>query len=147
MKYINKLTLNITREAVPMMYKSTIKASKDSVDFFRKIWDKDLLLRERFYVLFLDRSHKPIGYDLLSVGGVSSTVVDTKLIFSTALKALASSIIVAHNHPSGQLKPSKADQRLTTKIVEAGKCLEIQVLDHLILTYDSYYSFADNELI
>ena len=63
------------------------------------------------------------------------------------LKALASAIIVAHNHPSGQLKPSRADERLTTKIVKAGKCLEIEVLDHIILTYDSYYSFADNELI
>ncbi|MCB4800382.1 JAB domain-containing protein, partial [Neotamlana laminarinivorans] len=79
----------------------------------------------------------------LSKGGVSGTVVDAKLVFSVALKCNASSIVIAHNHPSGNLKPSEADLRLTKKLKEAGNYLDVKVLDHIILSREGYYSFAD----
>lgn len=85
-----------------------------------------------------------VGYSLISLGGISGTITDTRLIFSIGLQSLASSIILAHNHPSGNNEPSEADTRITRKFKEAGSYLDIQVLDHLILTQDSYYSFADN---
>ena len=84
-----------------------------------------------------------MGYLKLSEGGISGTVADSRLIFSTALKSLASSLILLHNHPSGNNKPSNADIELTKKLVSIGKLMEIPVLDHLIICQDSYYSFAD----
>jgi DNA repair protein RadC len=85
--------------------------------------------------------------DIISRGGISGTVADPKLIFAAALKASASSIILAHNHPSGSLKPSEADIRLTKKLKEGGLYLEIPVLDHIILSKEGYYSFADEGLL
>lgn len=83
----------------------------------------------------------------VSSGGMAGTVADPKLIFSTALKAGASSIILSHNHPSGNLKPSQADIALTQKIIKAGSFLDIAVLDHIIITSEGYYSFADEALL
>lgn len=78
------------------------------------------------------------------LGGISGTITDTRLIFSIGLQSLASSIIIAHNHPSGNKEPSEADNRITNKIKEAGSYLDIQVLDHIILTQENYYSYSDN---
>jgi len=94
-------------------------------------------------LLCLDRSNRVIGYRKIGQGGVSGCVVDPKIIFSIALACGASSIMIAHNHPSGQLKPSEADVTLTKKIKEAGRMLDITVLDHIIITSDGYMSFAD----
>jgi DNA repair protein RadC len=104
-------------------------------------------LREEFYILLLNRANRIYGYYLLSQGGTSGTVVDPKLIFSIALKCNAHGIILAHNHPSGNTKPSEADIQITKKVKEGGKLLEIDVLDHIILTSDSYLSFADEGLM
>ncbi|MNT62434.1 hypothetical protein D3C72_2001540 [compost metagenome] len=88
-----------------------------------------------------------IGISLISTGGKSGTLADPKIIFSIALKAQAASIIVAHNHPSENLTPSQADLHLTRRLVEAGKVLDLMVVDHLIVTADKFYSFGDEGLI
>ena len=100
-----------------------------------------------FIFFCLNRANKVIGYAFISLGGVSGTVADPKVIFSTALLANASSIILAHNHPSGNTESSAADQALTKKLIQAGSFLDIQVQDHLIITPDTYLSFADENLM
>ena len=102
---------------------------------------------ENFWVVYLNRAHQVIHRQLISRGGVSGTLVDPKLVFKYALDHLASAVILIHNHPSGQLKPSEADKNLTRKLVVAGQNLEIPVLDHLIFTNSGYFSFADESLI
>lgn len=97
--------------------------------------------------MLLNRANKVLGYYLVSIGGLTGTVVDQRIIFQVALKANACSIILAHNHPSGQLTPSQADIDLTKKIVSAGQFLDITVLDHIILTAENSYSFADEGLM
>ncbi len=121
-----------------------ISSSEDAVNIFREIWSSQIEIREEFIVLLLDRSNRVLGYQLLSKGGTTGTIADLKLIFSVALQALASAIIIAHNHPSGNLQPSDADIRLTAKIEQAGSQLDIPLFDHIILTKESHYSFADN---
>ncbi len=102
---------------------------------------------ERFYVILLHRNNTVIDVVRISQGGVSGTVADAKLIFKAALERLASGIIAAHNHPSGNPNPSKADVWLTANLKEAGKLLDINVLDHLIVAGEKYFSFADDKLI
>jgi DNA repair protein RadC len=102
------------------------------------------LNHEEFWILLLNRANKVIGKEKISAGGVSGTVVDAKIIFRKTLEvAPASSIILCHNHPSGNRNPSQADIDLTKKLKDAGEKLDILVLDHLIIAEDSYYSFAD----
>lgn len=103
---------------------------------------------EEFVVLLLNKSNKVIGLFRVSRGGTCGTVVDIKIVFAAAIKAMASGVILAHNHPSGNLQPSHADIDLTRKCCEGGKLLEIAVLDHLILSPDEgYYSFADEMML
>src|SRR5699024_4495104 len=102
---------------------------------------------ESFFILLMDRGNNTIGYAKISQGGVAGTVVDSKIVFKYALDTLASGIILAHNHPSGTLLPSKEDKKLTDKMVSAGKLMDIPILDHLILTEDNFFSFEDNGLI
>ncbi|NND32402.1 MAG: DNA repair protein RadC [Saprospiraceae bacterium] len=102
---------------------------------------------EEFWILYLDRSHRLIESCRISSGGVSGTVVDSKVVFSKALQLLASSIVLCHNHPSGQLKPSKYDLQITRKIKESGQMLDISVIDHLIVGHGNYLSMADEGLI
>jgi DNA repair protein RadC len=150
-----KATLSIVSE-VQLSYKSKIKASDRPVvtnsrsvfELLKEIWDEDSIeLYESFKVLFLNKSHRVIGMYPLSTGGISGTVADPRLIYIAALKIAACGIILAHNHPSGGLNPSRADIDLTEKIKMAGKLLDIIVLDHLIITPEAYYSFADQGLL
>ena len=97
--------------------------------------------------MLLNRANRVIGISDISTGGVSGTVADPKVIFGIALKANASSIILAHNYPSGNLNPSQPDVSLTNRLKQAGKILQLSVLDHLIITRDGYYSFADEGLM
>jgi DNA repair protein RadC len=128
--------------------KITICNSSDCANLFRKIWDKDSLpIYESFIVIFLDRQNKSIGWLKISQGGITGTVTDIRLIFSAALKCLATGLLIAHNHPSGNLKYSEADNAITQKIKEAGKILDINLIDHIILTEENYFSFADNSNI
>ena len=125
-----------------------IHCSQDAHEIFRTLWNKNIGVQEEFNLLLLNRSNKVIGFINLSKGGISSTIVDLKIAFAAVLKSCSSSIVLAHNHPSGNLNPSTQDISLTEKFVEAGKLLEIKILDHLILTPDNqYYSFLDNGLI
>lgn len=102
---------------------------------------------EQFKIMLLNRANKILGIFTVSTRRVAGTVADSKVIFVTALKGNASSIILAHNHPSGNLKPSAADRQLTNKLTQAGKLLDISLLDNLIITADGYFSFADKGLI
>lgn len=124
-----------------------ITSSKDAYSIFLLIWEEPLELLESFYVLFLNKANKVLGYRCISKGGVTGTVVDPRCIFQAALLVNASAVILAHNHPSGALTTSDADVAITKKITEAGKFLDIAVLDHLIMTSESYFSFADEGLI
>jgi DNA repair protein RadC len=105
------------------------------------------LSREEFWILLLNRAHRIIKKKRVSEGGVSGTVADPKVIYKIALEDLASGVIVAHNHPSGNLQPSQSDIDLTKKLKEAGKFLEVQLLDHLIVAGNKYYSFADEGIL
>jgi DNA repair protein RadC len=122
-----------------------IKCSKDVADIFHPILSD--LLHEEFWILFLNRSNRVINKMKLSQGGISGTVTDVRLVMKKAIEFLASGIIVCHNHPSGNLNPSESDSKITEKIKEAGNLLDIQLLDHLIITDKDYYSFADNGMI
>jgi DNA repair protein RadC len=102
---------------------------------------------EVFFVLFLSRNHQVKSEKILSMGGTTATIVDVKMIFKEAVNQLASSILVAHNHPSGNLTPSQADREITFKIKETGKLLDIALIDHIIIGQDGYFSFADEGLI
>lgn len=141
---------------VELIYKSKVKASErpqvkkssDAYQILLKSWDENKLeFIEQFKVILLNRNNKVLGIYEASTGGVSGTIADAKLIFTAALKANASGIILSHNHPSGNLKPSQADIHLTNKLKEAGKLLDIQVLDHIIVTTEGYYSFADEGVL
>lgn len=126
----------------------TVTSSKDVYQLFFENWDSNRIeLQEQFKVMLLNRNNKVLGIVEISTGGMAGTLADPKLIFVAALKAGASYIILAHNHPSGQLNPSQADNDLTRKLIEGGKLLDITVLDHVILTVDSYFSFADENII
>lgn len=107
----------------------------------------NLQLRESFFIVLLNRANHVIGYYRLSQGGITGTVADIRLAFSIALKCLSSGMILTHSHPSGNLKPSHADISLTRKFKDVGQLLEIPILDHIILTDEGYYSFADEGLL
>lgn len=124
-----------------------ISSSTDAEKFFRMAWSDKLSYCEEFYILLLNRENKVLGVCKISSGGIAGTVADPKMIFQAALKANASSIILSHSHPSGNLKPSQADLDLTSKIKEAGKFLDLPVLDHMIITEEGYLSFADEGLM
>ena len=125
-----------------------ITCSKDIYEIFYNNWNLNKLeYVEQFKMLLLNRGNKVIGIYEVSTGGVAGTIADPKLIFSASLKCNATGIILAHNHPSGNLRPSQADIHLTKKIKSGGEILDIAVLDHLIVTAEGYYSFADEGLM
>jgi DNA repair protein RadC len=123
-----------------------IRCSQDGEKIMRSIWS-GMEHHETFIILCLNRANQLLGYHEVSRGGISGTITDIRIIFQVAVKSNASAIILSHNHPSGNLQPSDADKQITTKIVEAGKLFDISVLDHVILSEDSYFSFADENLL
>lgn len=124
-----------------------ILSSDDAVNYLREVVGDHQNVREVFIALYLNAQHKIIGHFVVSMGGITATVVDPKMVFSVALKCLARSVILCHNHPSGNIYPSDQDKQITKKLVEGGKLLEIVVLDHVILTEDAHYSFADEGIL
>ncbi|MEI8004874.1 MAG: JAB domain-containing protein [Bacteroidota bacterium] len=124
-----------------------ISSSRDCYQLLKSLWSNKLEYCEEFYVLLLNHANKVLGVAKISEGGISVTVVDPKKVFQTVLKANASAVILAHNHPSGNIQPSEADNKLTVKLKNAGMLLDVNVLDHLIITAESYYSYADNGCI
>jgi DNA repair protein RadC len=125
--------------------RAKISRSKDAFDLISNQFED--LMHEEFWVLYLDRSNKIITKQNLSKGGVSGTVVDARLLFKQAVECLASGIVLCHNHPSGNLKPSEEDLKLTKRLKEAAKLLDMVILDHLILAGKDFYSFADNGIL
>jgi DNA repair protein RadC len=141
---------------VELIYKSKVKASerpqicssKDAYNVLIQLWDDNKIeFVEQFKVLFLNKANKVLGAYEVSTGGISGTVADPRVIFVAALKANCCAIIVSHNHPSGNLKPSRQDEELTQKIKQAGQLLDIKLLDHVIITNEAYFSFADEGLV
>lgn len=139
------LELGRRRQLSDLVQRHSITCARDAYEvLLPQLID---LSYEEFWILLLNNSNHIIGKHRVSIGGVTATVVDAKLVFKPALEALATSVILAHNHPSGKLEPSKQDIDLTRKLKEAGKYLDISVLDHLIVSHTGFYSFADNGLM
>jgi DNA repair protein RadC len=125
--------------------KEALLGVKNAADILRMFWNPDTIeYYEEFKVLYLDRANHILGIQTIAKGGLNGVFVDVRLIFQGALKSNAHSIIVSHNHPSGNREPSESDRDLTRQIKAAGVILSINLLDHVIMTKDSYLSFVDN---
>ncbi len=135
------LELGKRRKLSDIQEKSQIKSSHDVFELMHPVLSD--LPHEEFWIIFLNRANKVISSRKISQGGLSGTVIDTRIIMKSALEQLASSIILCHNHPSGNKLPSQHDKSITIKLKEAGKIMDIPVLDHLIVTDGGYFSFAD----
>jgi DNA repair protein RadC len=142
---VSALELGRRRKEAVTQEKQKLSSSIDAYDLIKG--DLMDLTHEEFWVIMLNRSNRILKKNKISLGGVHGTVADPKIIFKAALEELASGIIVAHNHPSGNLTPSQQDIDLTKKLKESGKLLEIQLLDHLIVAGKNYYSFADEGIL
>ncbi len=139
------LELGRRRQAAAPLEKLVIKSSSDIASYLQTRL-KDYR-HEVFAVLFLNRANKINHFEIISEGGITGTIADPRIILRKALEQDAVNIILCHNHPSGSLKPSRVDEELTTKIKEAARFLDITVMDHLIVSEDGYYSFADEGLL
>lgn len=139
------MELGRRRQATAYREKTIVASSTDVANYLQTLL-KDYK-HEVFAVLFLNRSNKINHFQIISEGGITGTIADPRIILKKALEEDAVSIILCHNHPSGSLKPSKADEELTFKIKEAARYFDIKVLDHLIVSDDGYYSFADEGLL
>jgi DNA repair protein RadC len=146
----------ITLEEIKVSYRSTIKAadrpevktSKDIAELLRKVWDDDAMeLSEHCKIMLLNSSNRVMGIKTMAIGNIWRATVDTKLIFGIALKVPCSKIVLAHNHPSGNPRPSQQDISLTQDLVHVAKIFDMTILDHLIITRDTYFSFADEGLL
>ena len=142
---ITALELGKRRHFEQLEEKPVIKSSKSVFNIIQPIIGE--LEHEEFWVLYLNNSNKVVDKKQLSKGGITATMVDVRLIFKKAVALASVGIIVCHNHPSGKLNPSEADKDLTKKIKEAGKTLDIKLLDHLIITQKDYFSFADKGIL
>jgi DNA repair protein RadC len=120
-----------------------IISSKDAEKCFRGFWNEHISYKESMYILLLNRANYVLGYHLLSVGGTVGTVADVRVILQLLIKSNAHGFILAHNHPSGNTKPSEADIKLTNKVKEAAELFDVQLLDHLIITAAAFYSMTD----
>lgn len=125
--------------------KVKISKSSEAADFIRQFYTGDIDIFESSFILLLNRQNLTIGFAKLSQGGINSTIIDPRIVAHYAVKALASTVILCHNHPSGALKPSDSDLQLTKKVFSGLELLDIILLDHLILTSEGFYSIADNE--
>ena len=138
----------VYRTQVKPSLRPVVSQSKEVYELLKRNWDDTKIdLVEQFKDLLLNQANKVLGICELSTGGITGTVADPKLLFIAALKAAASNIILTHNHPSGNLKPSRTDIELTRKIKEAGQLLDITVLDHLIISSEGFYSLADEGMM
>ncbi|MCT4234997.1 JAB domain-containing protein [Elizabethkingia anophelis] len=139
---VNEIKLSYSRKGNS---EKLISCSRDAVDVFRQYFDHDEIdYRESFFTLYLNQANKVLGIKKISESGISSTIVDVRIIMQAALLCNATAIILAHNHPSGNLKPSNEDLKITQNIKDASNFLNIKLLDHCILTSTDYMSFADD---
>lgn len=139
------MELSRRRRGEEVLEKKKIASSVSVFELLQPIIGE--LPHEEFWIVYLNNSNKVIQKQLLSKGGITGTLVDVRLVLKNALEVGATGLILAHNHPSGTLKPSEADQQLTKKLKNAAESLDIKVLDHLIITEKAYFSFADENLL
>jgi DNA repair protein RadC len=125
------------------IYNVKIGKSQDVSDFIRTVYPVEINIREAMVVLYLNNSNRTLGYSIASIGGITGTLVDVRLVLRDALLTQSTGLILIHNHPSGTLQPSQADIAITDKVKKAANLMEIKLLDHLIITENQYYSFAD----
>jgi len=144
---LNELSITYTKK---LFSNTSITNSKAANLLIREMYQhtsSEVELKEYFFIVLLNRANEVIGYHKLSEGGICSTLVDKRLAFGTALKSLAVGLLLVHNHPSGSLKPSKEDINLTKDFKIAGELLDIAIIDHIIISAEDYYSFADEGLM
>ena len=139
------LEIGHRRAAQEVPEKIQIRESKDIYKVLQPYLSD--LQTEEFWAVFLNQNNRIVGKARLSAGGINQSVVDVRILFKTALEHLSTAIAIAHNHPSGNLKPSQEDLRITKQIADAGKILNIQLLDHLIISQNAYFSFADENIL
>jgi len=153
---LNEDLLNGQVAEVTLVYKSKVKPadrlqiknSEQMASVFRSVWNNENIeLQEECKVMYLNRANRILGIYQLSAGGTAGTIVDIKLVLMAALRLNASALAIAHSHPSGNTKPSSADEYLTEQIKKAADFIGMTLLDHIILTQDGYYSMADEGLI
>lgn len=144
-RILSAIELGKRRQAAPLPVKKSVSCSRDAYQLIRA--ELSELPREEFWVLLLSRSNRLMEKVKISQGGVSGTITDIRIILQSAFSKLASAMILCHNHPSGNLKPSQADLKITKKISEAAKLMDISVLDHIIVGDEAYFSFADENLL
>ena len=144
MKTIEKISL--VKESTEFK-RVKIGGSSDASEYIRQFYDSDIEIYESCFILLLNRQNQTIGYSKISQGGIVGTVVDVKLILKYVVESLATGVILAHNHPSGNLQPSRDDELITEKIKKALALVDSSLFDHVILTRDGYTSMADEGLI
>ena len=139
------LELGRRRQAAATLDKAVVKTSRDIAEYLKALL-KDYT-HEVFAVLFLNQANKINHFEIISKGGITGTVADPRIILKKALEEDATSIVLSHNHPSGSLKPSRADEEITKKITAAAQFFDIKVIDHIIVSEEGYYSFADEGIM
>jgi DNA repair protein RadC len=144
-----KIKVKVTySKYVPKDQRTTIKTSVEAANVAKELFNKNTISWvEEMYAVYLSRANDVIGTYLISKGGTAGTVCDPKVVFTTALNCNAHGVILTHNHPSGNLNPSLADKEITNKVKEAALLLDMKLVDHIIVTEDGYYSFADEGII
>jgi DNA repair protein RadC len=146
-KGLTKERIITVKESNAYFNKAKIQSSQDAYEYIKPFWSDDIEIYESFFILLLNRSNNTIGYAKISQGGITGTIVDKKIIAKYAIDTLASGIILAHNHPSGNEQPSDADQKITDDIKGVLNIIDVTLLDHIILTKDTFTSFADDGLL
>lgn len=140
----SKLRVNYTL----CIHSAPLSCSEDTYAFFMRIWDKKMMnIKEQVYIAYLNGANQVLCWDCLNSGNCDGTLFDVKLAMASALTCLASKIIIAHNHPSGLIKPSSQDINITERLSKAAALMEIKLADHIILSRNGYYSFADGRLL
>ena len=134
LSYVADVTTDVKRANTSSICADLLRASFE---------EGELDYREWFKVMYLNRALKPLGIQTISMGGTASTLIDAKVIFSGALLSNAHSIVLCHNHPSGSLRPSPEDDKITRKLVDGAKLLDLRITDHIIITSSAHYSYVD----
>lgn len=144
--YLAEFKVSLKKKGSKLIDRTKVTESEDAATVCRKIFDSDTIeYNEEVVLILLNRANEFIGFSKIGMGGTSGAVIDPKMVFTIALQANAHGIILAHNHPSGNKKPSKADRQITERLRSGAELLDLRLLDHLIIsgTSDDYYSFAD----
>jgi DNA repair protein RadC len=141
---IPRFSLAKTKSEIP---KAKIHSSKDAADYARQFFADDIEIYESVFIILLNRANNTVGWAKISQGGISASVIDVKIILKYVVEAMACAVIIAHNHPSGNLQPSHADITVTQRIKNATTLLDSSLVDHIILSSEGYYSFADEGIL